>query len=306
MEGNRSVNPQAIATQLFGSINWIDGDTGFMPCPGEQFHTGKNAKRDCKIMLNGAPTITCFHSSCKGMVEDANKRLRKAMGGEKFEKRIITEDERALLRKRNEERMIEKNLQEFTKYSSETIFEIFAWSPDDMWEESPVRLIGDIERDSELFLKLFNSDDVVWIGDVTDTGHPGNTDNFRQVKEWTSDRFKNFTCPSVFTPRSYSRSNANVLARRFLVIESDILTQDQICAVFKLCRRFMELRAVVYTGGKSLHGWFDYPEEATIRVLKQILPLIGCDEALFKASQPVRFPGVLRGDKYQSLLYLNS
>jgi hypothetical protein len=39
--------------------------------------------------------------------------------------------------------------------------------------------------------------------------------------------------------------------------------------------------------------------------LKNILPNLGCDPALFKPSQPCRLPGARRGDKTQALLYLD-
>jgi hypothetical protein len=113
------------------------------------------------------------------------------------------------------------------------------------------------------------------------------------------------TCPSTFRPGTYSRCNEAVLHRRFLVIESDVLNKDEMCAVISRCRQFMELRAVVDTAGKSLHAWFDYPDDDAIAELKIILPAIGCDPALFKASQPCRLPGAPRGDKVQSLLWFD-
>jgi hypothetical protein len=302
------IDPQSIATQLFGTIDWVDSDTGYMPCPGQNYHTGKNAKRDCKIIVSGAPTIHCFHSSCKGVLDEENRKLRKAIAGEKFEKRVLTEAEKQAFREKQHEKRIQEKLNEFSSVRKEVIFERFEWSPADLWEDSPVRLSGDVEHDSALFLKsLFDQEEIVWIGDVTDSGKPENKLNFRTVKDWISlNQFRNFTCPTLFAPESFSRSNSNVVKRKFLVIESDVLTQEQICAVFKLCSRFMDLRAVVYTGGKSLHGWFDYPQAETVKVLREILPNLGCDEALFKAAQPVRLPGVQRGEKIQSLLYLKS
>jgi hypothetical protein len=95
------------------------------------------------------------------------------------------------------------------------------------------------------------------------------------------------------------------LGFRFLVVESDTLSKAEIAAVFGWCRQFLSLRGIVDTGGKSLHGWFDYPTTAQLHELRGILPRLGCDPALFKPSQPCRLPGARRGERVQSLLYLD-
>ena len=114
-----------------------------------------------------------------------------------------------------------------------------------------------------------------------------------------------FTCPALFKPAVHSRANENVQDNRFLVVESDSLTKPQIAAVFSWLRQFLHLRAIVDTASRSLHGWFAYPSTAQFHELKIILPKLGCDPALFKSSQPRRLPGAPRGDKVQSLLFLD-
>jgi hypothetical protein len=67
----------------------------------------------------------------------------------------------------------------------------------------------------------------------------------------------------------------------------------------------LDLVAVVDTVGKSLHGWFVYPEmEHVVDELKLVLPALQCDPKLFTASQPVRLPGALRNGSFQRLVYL--
>jgi hypothetical protein len=90
-----------------------------------------------------------------------------------------------------------------------------------------------------------------------------------------------------------------------LVAESDTLSKEEVLAVFMWMRNFMRLRAVVDTAGKSLHGWFEYPTQEELAELRVILPALGCDEALFKASQPCRLPGARRGDKLQCFVWLD-
>jgi hypothetical protein len=124
----------------------------------------------------------------------------------------------------------------------------------------------------------------------------------------------NFTCPSTFQPGTYSRSNKNVVVRRFHVIESDCLSKEDMLAVINWCHQFMRLRAVVDTAGKSLHGWFDAVAPEVEAKLKVILPNLGresdeqektLDPALFKLAQPCRLPGARRDGKLQTLLYLD-
>jgi len=301
MEANR----QEIAEKLLGQIDWISSDRGFLKCPGESNHNGKTSKRDCRIIVSGAPTIFCFHTSCSDSVESANMHLRKAIGGQEFVKKEFTFEEIEDFKEKQRQKKLEFDLQLFAGMKKEDIFNNYEWSPADLWEESPERLVDCPKTDSKLFLNLFDDHDVLWNGDVDDSGWPINRFNFKTASEWRKSEIKgNFTCPSLFREGSYSRSNENVVKRKYLVVESDKLNQEKICAVFKFCSQFMKLRAVVYTGGKSLHGWFDFPSDAVFQVLKQILPSLDCDQALFKPSQPVRMPGVPRGTKIQSLLYL--
>lgn len=63
----------------------LDAD-GYGPCPGEARHTSRTGKRDFRVMLDGAPTGTCFHQNCADEVETFNlelrRRIARAEGGE--------------------------------------------------------------------------------------------------------------------------------------------------------------------------------------------------------------------------------
>ena len=69
-----------IATRLLGSIEWESSTTGFCRCPGEHLHTGRNGPKDCMVMLDGVPTLKCFHDSCTGIVGGVNHELRSQIG----------------------------------------------------------------------------------------------------------------------------------------------------------------------------------------------------------------------------------
>lgn len=158
---------------------------------------------------------------------------------------------------------------------------------------------------------LFPEDAVVWIGrDTYDSGRPGHRWRFRTASQWLRAG-KNpgvYICPNSFYPGVVSRSNENVIDRNFLVIEADVISHDDSCSVFKFLEAAypeMRLRAVVDTGGKSLHAWFDYPSPETLEALPDILPRLGCDPAMLKPSQPTRLPGSRRKEagSPQRLIY---
>jgi hypothetical protein len=62
---------QIIAGSILGVIDWRDGVSGFCKCPGESHHTHPTHGQDCRVKLDGAPTIYCFHTSCSAAVESA-------------------------------------------------------------------------------------------------------------------------------------------------------------------------------------------------------------------------------------------
>jgi RecA-family ATPase len=75
---------RAVAEATLGAIDWTDDVSGFCPCPGSAAHTNPTNARDCRVSLDTvgghAPTIYCFHASCRTAVETANHQLRSALG----------------------------------------------------------------------------------------------------------------------------------------------------------------------------------------------------------------------------------
>ncbi len=156
---------------------------------------------------------------------------------------------------------------------------------------------------------MFEPEDIIWIGELNHTGKPLNRKNFRERDYWVDqlDELSNYICPAVYTPDVYSRADSNVAVRKFLVVESDTLSRDQVGAVFRLLMHKLTLRAVVDTGGKSLHGWFDCPNQDELADIKAFLPELGCDPKMFGASQPCRLAGRKRENgNWQRLVYLNT
>ena len=297
-KGLQAMTPQQVAETLLGRIEWEGNSTGFCICPGFALHTGKDRDRDTQVFIEGAPTIHCFHDSCNAAVAEANFKLRQAIGKEDGTVEKLDRPARAKAKAKqskdigNAKKMLRRIMEQ-------------RWHPADMFEDSPYRLLEDSTHDWRRLLALFEEDDVVWIGDVTDSGDPSHASHFRKRKVW--EREENcpgaFTCPTTFTKGSYRRSKSNVERLKYLVVESDELEKDEIGAVFRWLNKFLPLYAVVDTAGKSLHGWFEYPPTRTIPVLKQTLVELGCDGKMFTQSQPCRLPSAKRGKLFQSLLF---
>lgn len=297
-----------IVSAMFEVIEWKHEELAFITCPGKAMHTGKNAKKDCRVSLNGAPTLFCLHSSCFAIVEEANLKMRRACRNKTpLIMRVQTEEEKLRIKQAAEQKKKEEELKEWARKNKNAILKKYEWNMTDAFHESPFMTENPL-HDPKVFLSLmYEQNDIIWNGDVKDSGNKLlHRNNFKTVKQWMlGDIQGNFTCPSIFKPDSFSRSNENVLHRPYIVIESDKLTQDETCSLYRWMQKFMTLRAIVHSGGKSAHGWFDFPEEKIFNKLKIILPELGCDPALFKASQPVRMPGIMRGEQMQCLYWFN-
>src|SRR5262250_1756451 len=82
------MDPRQVAERIVGHVNWETEVSGFCKCPGEAMHTNANGRKDCRVNVDGAPTIFCFHASCAGAVAEANQRLRRELGASPWELRL--------------------------------------------------------------------------------------------------------------------------------------------------------------------------------------------------------------------------
>ena len=72
-------DPRQVAAGIVGAVDWQSEVSGFCRCPGESLHTHRTGRKDCRVNVDGAPTIHCFHASCAPAVAEANKRLRREL-----------------------------------------------------------------------------------------------------------------------------------------------------------------------------------------------------------------------------------
>lgn len=166
---------------------------------------------------------------------------------------------------------------------------------------------------------MWEDSDVVWVGDPEDTGQEKHKYHFCLAP--FQEMWGNYTTASTFKPGSYSRSNVNVLTTPYLITEGDkVLGTDPVTneqklanknacgAVFKWLQEKagLKLRAIVDSGNKSLHAWWEYPDDQKMTELRIILPAFGFDRAMFKPSQPARLPGIIRDNgNEQKLLWIS-
>ncbi|MGZ4973503.1 MAG: hypothetical protein ACXWKG_10970 [Limisphaerales bacterium] len=323
------IDPRQVATQLLGPIDWQSEVSGFCRCPGESLHTSANGEKDCRVNVDGAPTIFCFHASCASAVADANHKLRSTLGTSPWEivlpsgqtlrsGDVLQVDGQILRAERRarsdapyqDEKMVLENLRVLAERFKPELFGTFHWPMERILADSPLQ-VSEREPDEQFrtWLKLWPAHATVWIGDVYSSGKPEHRTHFRPVSEWyqIGPVLGNFTCGSAFKPGSYQRSNETIDGHRFLVLESDTLSRDEVGAVFAYVRRRLryKLHCIIDTAGKSLHAWFDAPRTRLHEGrLKAALEVFGCDPKVFTYSQPVRVPGAFRDGRLQKLVWL--
>ena len=301
-------NRRAIAEEMFENVRWETDFKGACQCPGASDHTTPGA--DAVVFIDGCPTIHCLHASCRDRVEEANDKFRLAVRqaeygtGHKFAPRP-TENPR---RQAREDLVhLEAQVRDYLP----TILKEFCTPVRAWYESSPVKPDAETDNQWRQLLQLFDPEHIIWIGDTWDSGERIHRHNFRPVKAWLAgsrDAWGPFTCPVHFKPGTHSRAAKFVEAREFVVIESDVLSLRESSTVFRWLQQRLGLAAIVYTGGKSLHGWFKWPPGGLdLDEFKVILTGLKCDTKMLGASQPCRLPGFVREEtgRWQQLLYLD-
>src|ERR1044071_2671937 len=71
---------RSIAVMVVGAVAWDSETSGLCACPGKNLHTGPDGERDCRVCLDGPPTIFCFHDSCRSIITEKNYDLRSRIG----------------------------------------------------------------------------------------------------------------------------------------------------------------------------------------------------------------------------------
>jgi hypothetical protein len=323
-----------IAEKLLGQISWESEIKGTCKCPGADLHANPGAT--ATVFLDAVPTLHCFHQSCAVQVANANFRLRSFIGSaekhpdqayrlDKLISKVIGGgDERPqdvgaghtspqVGDSNGEEEGTLRRLKMLARANLPAITAEFPIQPEEWCDISPILMPENREHDDwRLLLQVLPQEDRIWIGDFRDSGRPEHMQNFREVGTWLRESGcpGPFVCPACFQPSSIQRNEANVMWNRFVIVESDTLSKAEVGSVFLWLAKSWPLVAVVDTGNKSLHGWFERPQGLPVKTWKEneaVLEGFGCDVAMLRPSQPCRLPGWLREipGRWQTLIYLD-
>jgi hypothetical protein len=200
---------------------------------------------------------------------------------------------------------------------------------------SPIPVPEDGLAQWRLFIsRMFKPTDLLWTGELWQTGKPEYKGNFRTVKDWLATPYGglgeqmsvvNF-CPSANTLvhhgkdktvyfDGYERTANRVgwIGRLYTLVESDEIKREKFAIIQRWLdeRNGMRLCALVDTGGKSFHGWVSGVRHTRQeRELRAFLAGLGADaQALNHLT--ARAPGMSRYDAMggfvgaQRLLYFN-
>ena len=290
-------------------IDWDDDTQGYLSnCPGEAHHTSKEGYRDCRINIDGTPTLFCFHQHCVDAVEDFNRALRGRIlddGGCAPSNRV------ASVSGGSKWPNICTIIQKRTAASLPVIIERNPWPVQRILECSSVPVAEMAPKDQwKALVALFpDTDEPIWIGQKPDSGREEFRDRFRTRAKWLSydaEAPANYILPALLKPNSFSRTKEDIVRKPFCVVESDELDHAGIGAVFKWLMTTLgwKLQAIVDAAGKSLHGWFETPDLPP-KELSALITGLKCDASVLRETQPVRLPGAMRGARLQKLIYLS-
>jgi hypothetical protein len=190
------------------------------------------------------------------------------------------------------------------------LVEKWRWTNEDVWESSPSRPDASID-DPRFFLgALFSPDDLVWTGCVHQSGKEVYLDRWRTVEVWRDapDReIGPYVAPATWNPGTFGRCRRNVKSVPYLVLDFDgpkgwkpndaeelAHHREFSLAITRWLRedRHWNLAAIVWTGSKSIHAWFEHPGEDLLTPFRETLPLLGIDPSLIgHPEHPCRLPG---------------
>lgn len=181
----------------------------------------------------------------------------------------------------------------------------------DFWELSPVRIEDNEPHTEQIVDHLFPGNQLLCCGESQaqfDT---------KPRENWRGELAKlPFIVPSPMSavegmtkegkPSRHTLNNTG--PRRFLVVEFDSGTIDEQAALLIHLGGYAPLVCAVFSGSKSLHGWFfvqGQPDDKVTRFFRYAVSL-GADRATWTRSQFVRMPDGMRDNgKRQTVFFLS-
>ncbi|MCP5537540.1 MAG: hypothetical protein H7A51_15065 [Akkermansiaceae bacterium] len=195
----------------------------------------------------------------------------------------------------------------------------------DLWHASPIRFDHSEAAPHDFIASLFKPDDVLWLGDTYDTGKPEHAANFKTCRDWlTIARLPHRIAAGTFHPGTISRCKEYVKSSPFILLESDELigrkpstpeerernkALSSALIGYAKDKLGLTLRAVIDTGNRSLHAWYDRPPEPAMNAIHKMAAGLRIDKAVLDSCQaaPLRMPHCIheKTNHPARLLYLN-
>lgn len=252
--------------------------------------------------------------SCIAIPEDSDHRRRifTLVGIKTDPPRRNPEEARRWKQKHDERRRREHTQARITETARKQRADLvtnYRWHPADLWEDSPTRP-NDAADDPRIFLaSLFPPSAIVWTGKVFDSGERYRN-RWRSVCDWFDSPLEELgpmTTPATWKPETVSRSQGAIASAPFVVLDFDGQEGRKPATAPELERHLSEslalvrwlkdrlrwrLAAILSTGGKSIHAWFEDPGPACLESLRPTFAPFGIDGGLIgHPEHPCRLPG---------------
>ena len=189
------------------------------------------------------------------------------------------------------------------------LWELSTYRPDYQTEENPQA------EAAELLRILYAPEDFIFIGGQFDAQNP---ERVKSRDEWigtieAGGVLYPLFCLNPVKPEGSANANGelsfrtsgNISKQIFALAENDKLDlRSQAAFWLKMIMKDFPLRALIFSGNKSLHGIFETDPE-DIPDLKKVFSKLGFDGQTFDPARTARLPGHKRKDtgKFQSILF---
>ena len=295
-----STEPQSLDLDRLEKVRHLPGKiTARCPACAEE---GRDRKGDNLVYFHDTRAYSCIFD------DGHTRRIWELVGI----RRAIdpTEQERnrqEFIRRKREEESLRRRQQAVINALPELIKK-WRWDLADLRADSPLDPDeGDCPR---AFLRTrFRPDKIVWTGQVHDSGER-HADRWKTVWKWLHEPASNIgpmVTPSTWKRGTVSRKRDNVATEPYIILDFDgpkVWTpRDQadldrhIAASLAIVRwlkedRLWNLAAIIHTGNKSIHAWFDHPGDKIVDSIKPSLKTLGIDPSLIgHPEHPARLPG---------------
>lgn len=181
----------------------------------------------------------------------------------------------------------------------------------DLWEISPVRFADNESHTEELIDRLFPDNPLLCCGRSKSDFATRSREECRGKLSTMQLVVSNPMTARIGHTQDGKESEhtlENTDARRFLVVEQDSGTIDEQAAVLLHLAERAPLVIAVYSGSRSIHGWFYCVGqlEEKLRSFMQYAVSLGVDTATWTRSQFVRMPdGTRANGKRQTVYFFN-